>query len=372
MKVLYVYDGKMRDHGLDAVAAQQIQALSEAGIETVLISRGRVDLPHVLNRRVWLNPAKLLSWRPAADYYGANRRFISWMAARRLRREPFDMVAAWSKGGLHALRAAWERGIPSLVTSGSAAAYPQVSPDEAFPWPRISLDEMREEYECATRVLAPSDLAVRRYVEEGVDALKVVPIYRGCDLDRFYPAEAHPDIFRVFFCGRVCERKGARQVLDAWEKAGLTDAELWFAGSIDKELQTWAEAAERPGIRFLGFQSDVAGLMRQCSAQILLSRNEGFVKSLVEGAACGLATIGTPRVGFPILEGQTGFVADRDDTGQVARLFRRLYENRQECRAIGLAAHNHVKGLFTWAHFRKRFLAIVQDAAKTAGNRDGV
>ena len=106
----------------------------------------------------------------------------------------------------------------------------------------------------------------------------------------------------------------------------------------------------------MGFRSDLAQILPTCHAQILLSRNEGMAKSLLEGAACGLATIATIDCGFPLKEGNNGFLVERTDVQGVANLLNMLQENPSRCAEIGEKGRHTVVAEYSWAAFRKRFV----------------
>jgi glycosyltransferase involved in cell wall biosynthesis len=231
-------------------------------------------------------------------------------------------------------------------------------------WPGISLSEMDEEYRLAKRILLPSDNSMRSFSENGVPTEKLKVIGRGVDTNLFTPDTARGDSkFRLVFCGRVCERKGIRQVVEAWKLADVPDSELLVLGNVDKELQQFVDAHTGGNIHWLGFQKDILPVLRKCDAQILLSRREGMAKALLEGASCGLATITTKDSGFPMREGANGFQVEREDTVRTAERIRLLHDNRSLCFQVGAAGRQTVTEGYSWEAFRKRFLAAVEVAA---------
>jgi glycosyltransferase involved in cell wall biosynthesis len=81
-----------------------------------------------------------------------------------------------------------------------------------------------------------------------------------------------------------------------------------------------------------------------------------MAKSLLEGAACGLATIATIDCGFPLKEGINGFLVERTDVQGVANLLTMLQENPSRCAEIGENGRHTVVAKYSWAAFRKRFI----------------
>ena len=93
-KVLYIYEGKLTRHGIDAVVRQQLQALGELGLHVDLVSRGNPRMPGVTFLGMKWTPANALSWLPRSIYYPAQKRFFMALGARLAKRMP----AAWVRG----------------------------------------------------------------------------------------------------------------------------------------------------------------------------------------------------------------------------------------------------------------------------------
>ena len=186
-------------------------------------------------------------------------------------------------------------------------------------------------------------------------------IGRGVDADIYKPSlEKRTNVFRLVFCGRVGERKGIRQVVEAWKCAALANAELLVIGQIDDDVADLVEQTRESNIRWMGFRTDLPELLPTCHAQILLSRNEGMAKSLLEGAACGLATIATSDCGFPLENEINGFLVERSDPAGVADLLKRLQENPALCQEIGANGRRTVLEGYSWTAFRKRFASALE------------
>lgn len=182
-------------------------------------------------------------------------------------------------------------------------------------------------------------------------------------------ADERPEkLFRVIFLGRVCERKGIFQLLEAWQKAALSSAELWIVGSIAKEIEKEVRHSADSTVTFWGHHEHPEKYLKQCHVQVLPSRNEGMAKSLVEGAACGLVTLATRETGFPIQEGVTGFVIKRNDTEAIAVRLHELAENPQRCRSMGRAASEYVKNNLSWEMFHSGFIAAITSHLRSDTN----
>jgi glycosyltransferase involved in cell wall biosynthesis len=126
-------------------------------------------------------------------------------------------------------------------------------------------------------------------------------------------------------------------------------------GKLIGDVAELVEETRASNICWLGFRTDLPELLPTCHAQILLSRNEGMAKSLLEGAACGLATIATIDCGFPLENEINGFLVERSDPAGVAELLKRLHENPTLCEGIGANGRQTVLDGYSWTAFRRHF-----------------
>jgi glycosyltransferase involved in cell wall biosynthesis len=356
-KVLYIYEGKLTRHGIDAVVRQQLQALGELGLHVDLVSRGNPRMPGISFHGMKWTPANALSWLPRSIYYPAQKRFFMALGARLAKRGGYSKIISWRDRALQSFRIGTKLGA-SCYLNHDSMHWSRSSPAGAAPrWPAFSRKEMHEEYQLANAILLPSENSRASFQGHGIPNEKLCVIGRGVDTETYQPSsEARTDIFRLVFCGRVGERKGIRQVVEAWKKAALQNAELLVIGQVDDDVADLVEGTRESNIRWMGFRSDLAQILPTCQAQILLSRNEGMAKSLLEGAACGLATIATIDCGFPLKEGINGFLVERTDVQGVANLLTMLQENPSRCAEIGENGRHTVVAKYSWAAFRKRFI----------------
>lgn len=95
--------------------------------------------------------------------------------------------------------------------------------------------------------------------------------------------------------------------------------------------------------------------MRQATVQISLSDNDGPAKALLEGAACGLATLATEESCFPTGEGELGFTISRQTPRHTIEKLRWMIDHPEECRMMGRRAAEFAAREFSWETFRERF-----------------
>ena len=370
MKILYVYSGKARSGGLDLVVRQELQALVGAGNSIDFFARGSYKAPEIRNLTLRYTPANLISSLPARYYYSAQNRFFSQLGSLLLRLGDYDLVIGWSTQARNLFRAANKAGVLCVLNCPNRHFNSPLrnTSQENYLWPAYREHDLEEEFQRADLLLTASESARKTFLINGYE--QVASIGRGADLSRFsIPDERQETPFRVIFLGRVCERKGIFQLLEAWKKALLSNAELWIVGSIPKEIENSVRHSADSTVTFWGHQAHPEKLLTQCHVQILPSCDEGMAKSLVEGAACGLATLATRESGFPIQDGVTGYTINRDDTQDIAARLHELATNRQLCKKMGESGAEYVQNHLTWEKFRSRFMmeitSHIQSTPKT-------
>lgn len=371
MKILFVYSGKAQKGGLDLVTRQELQALTEAGNSVDFFARGSYRIPGVRNLTLRWTPANLISFLPSVYYYNAQNRFFSLLGSFLVRLGNYDMVIGWVRQSRTLFRAADKAGVYRVLNCTNwHFNYPlgEVEEERRL-WPAYKWSDREEEFQRADLLLTASDFARDTFLVNNYEKEKVVSIGRGADLSSFSMADERPEkLFRVIFLGRVCERKGIFQLLEAWQKAALSSAELWIVGSIAKEIEKEVRHSADSTVTFWGHHEHPEKYLKQCHVQVLPSRNEGMAKSLVEGAACGLVTLATRETGFPIQEGVTGFVIKRNDTEAIAVRLHELAENPQRCRSMGRAASEYVKNNLSWEMFHSGFIAAITSHLRSDTN----
>lgn len=164
----------------------------------------------------------------------------------------------------------------------------------------------------------------------------------GVDTQRFQPVAQQPDApLRVLLAARLLREKGIVEYAEASRLLRQQGRSIQFllAGmpdpgnpkSVDRAT---VEGWQRDGLlQWLGHVDDMPALMRQVNVMALPSYyREGVPKSLIEGAASGLAIVTTDLPGCREVVGQDGIdglhVAPRD-AADLARVLARLDDDRQ-------------------------------------------
>lgn len=186
-----------------------------------------------------------------------------------------------------------------------------------------------DELERASAVRVCSEAARRTFVEHGVEAARVHVIPIGINLDHFRPMPKADNVFRVLVVASVTPRKGVHDVMAAFERARLSNAEMVIIGGTGDRWgkQIVAEYTQRcPAIRLEHRdvnREPVAEHYGRASVLVHAAVEDGFGLVIPQALACGRPVVATRESGASevIRDGETGFVvAARDVDALVDRL----------------------------------------------------
>jgi len=164
--------------------------------------------------------------------------------------------------------------------------------------------------------------------------------------------------------------KGHDLLIDLWPRvaAEVPGARLMVVGDGDDRARLQTRAAPLDGcVSFIGRVSDEAltALYLQCAFFVMPSRDEGFGLVFLEAMRAGKACIGAVGAAAEIIEdGVTGLVVDPGDPEQVLKAMVRLFREPETRERMGQAGAARVTAQFTEAHFRRRFLGLLEGTAE--------
>ena len=211
--------------------------------------------------------------------------------------------------------------------------------------------------------IAPSEFTKDILLQLHIPEEKIFLVPFGVDTAIFRPTETKKEKFICMFAGTLCERKGTRLLLQAWEELNLQDAELVLCGNIKKEfrgtLHTYKNRLKN--LRTTGSISENK-LMReyqQASIFVFPSLVEGSAKVTYEALACGLPVVTTKNAGSVVEDGVSGYIIPDMDVQSIKEKMRYLYDNPQETIRIGKNARLRAEQ-YTWKHYGENIMELYE------------
>ncbi len=165
---------------------------------------------------------------------------------------------------------------------------------------------------------------------------------------------------KVLFAGNVNRRKGVPFLLEAWRKLALPpeQAELVMCGRVFAEAAEWVRGAP-PGVRFEGFQAEMAPFFADADLFVLPSLMEGSAKAVYEAMAYGLPPVVTPHTGSIVRDGVDGLVAEAADVDSLAAALGRLIGDPALRGALAAAARESAN-TYSWEAYARGVAALYQ------------
>jgi glycosyltransferase involved in cell wall biosynthesis len=229
----------------------------------------------------------------------------------------------------------------------------------------------------ATRaVVAVSDFGANFLREKYPEAAsKIERIYNGIELDRFEPAERSERPPAIISIGRLIEKKGFRDLIEACRL--LQERELDFRceivgeGPLDNVLRKQIASAG------LARRVTLAGPLPQLGVVTRLARSTIFALPCVteagggmdnlptvvlEAMAAALPVVSTSIAGVPemVAEGVTGLLVPENQPGALADALERLCLDRALARSLGEAGRERAVRVFRIEESGQRLRALFQ------------
>ena len=378
MKVIYSIGAKFAGGGIGTTAYHGVRGLHRHGmLQRLLCGSFRpTEIPRKKIRAIGL-PSRALRKLAVYDrsgwlWYLHSLLFDAW-ASRLL--EPADLFHVWGNHGLRSLRRARAMGMVTVVERASSHPLYQAHllQEEYARWrlkfriPLASLRRALAEMEVADYVLIPSDFVRHTFVEQGFPQERLLQVPFGVDTARFRPVNGQsPHPFRVLFVGQVGIRKGVPYLLEAWQRLGWKNAELWVVGRPSAEFPpTLARYRDLPGLHLIGYVADPVAVYRQADVFAFPTIEEGSALVTYEALACGLPVVTTPNAGSVVRDGVEGFIVPIRDAEALAAALERLRADERLRREMGRAARARAEE-FTWERYGDR-LAQTYETVNSRG-----
>ncbi|MFI2295641.1 glycosyltransferase family 4 protein [Isoptericola sp. NPDC019571] len=222
----------------------------------------------------------------------------------------------------------------------------------------------------------------------GPAADAVVRVYNGLDLDEYARATAPRRPGRVCAVGRLVEKKGFGDLLDALALlvAAGRDVHLDLVGSGPEEAELRDRAAVlgllRDGAEHVTFHGplpqdgvrDVVARAAVFAAPCVLGADgnrDGLPTVLLEAMALGTPVVSTPVTGIPeaVRDGETGRLVPPGDAPALAAALGALLDDPGEAARLADGARARIEAEFDVVGTSRRLLDVLESAAPAAEGR---
>lgn len=284
---------------------------------------------------------------------------------------------------------------PYAVRAAHSVPGPEGSPCAGHPVPVIThvrLDirpDMIRKYDLgrADRIVVPSKALSHDFDELPDKASRVRVVYNGVNLEEYHrtrTAEAArlklglpTDSLILAAIGQIGPRKGGDITLDAFARLApkIPRLQLLFVGDPHRGQEAFAEelkarAAEPPlagRVHFFPFTEQILPYYEAADVNLLISRSEGFGRTLIEAGALGIPSIGTRIGGIAeiIVDGVTGHLIPPEDPAALARAIESLAGNEALRREMGEAAFRHSVQKFSIATHTAQMMDLFDETLET-------
>ena len=299
----------------------------------------------------------------------------SWI--RRQRAEPFDVAYGIMGHGTELFDVADRTGALKVMDASSSHptsfyGFWQRECDLWCPGARVGIPRWifaraNRELERADLILCPSKFVRDSMLYNGISESKCVLNPYGVDTLQFTPRSEVPAKPRFICVGTICLRKGHQYLFRAFEKVRrvLKDAELVCAGSYSPDFRRERPRWEGSFIHYQNLPAaDVAKLLREATAFVFPSNEEGFARAIIEAMASGLPIIATHQSGATTLvdDGVEGWIVRGRDVDQLAEAMIKTASDRDANARMGRAAYQRGAQKNDWGDYAERTLRICETA----------
>jgi glycosyltransferase involved in cell wall biosynthesis len=290
---------------------------------------------------------------------------------RRQKPPPFDVVHAIMGYGAEVFDFAEKTGALKVIDASSShpTSFYGFWQRECDIWcpgatvglPRTLYAHANRDLERADLIACPSLFVRDSMIYNGIPESKCILNHYGVNTSIFTPRTAVPLRPRFVCVGGICLRKGHQYLFRAFEKVRevLPDAELVCAGPYHADFRR-----EKPRWQgtFTHYPSlphpELAALLRESTAFVLPSNEEGFARAIIEAMAAGLPVIATHQSGATTLveDGVEGLIVPARDVQRLAEAMLRVATNRQLNQDMGRAAHARGARNNSWTDYADRLI----------------
>jgi glycosyltransferase involved in cell wall biosynthesis len=181
---------------------------------------------------------------------------------------------------------------------------------------------------------------------------------------------------RIFFAGRLTERKGYHDLIEAFAILYKENPELELVlaghGELDEAKRIAVDNGVEDAVKLPGWVTaeDILQNLRDCDVYCLPSYGEGLPMSVLEAMSNGLPVVTTPVGGLPelIADGENGILVTPGDVRGLASALHAVLDDPDKAAKIGGAARETIAQGYCMEQVApmldERYQALLNDRSK--------
>lgn len=195
----------------------------------------------------------------------------------------------------------------------------------------------------------------------------------GVDIERFAPVPEPSGVPCVLLPARLLRDKGVAEFVAAARQLRQRGIVARFAIAGDRDPLNPGSVSERQVtewtqegvVEFLGWQRDMAAVLRTAHIVCLPSYREGLPTALTEAAACGRAIVTCDVQGCRevVRDGDNGLLVPARDAAALARALERLIGDAQLRAQMGMRSRERALAEFSTARIVGETLALYREVS---------
>ena len=194
-------------------------------------------------------------------------------------------------------------------------------------------------------------------------------IYNGASVDKFNSKINHRVNLNISFMGRLGQRKGIYDLLEAFEKlsSDIPNAKLVLGGDGDIDLvkKIIKEKNIENRIDILGWVTGKQKIevFQKTDIYVLPSYNEGMPGSVLEAMAAGVPIISTPVGAIPeiVIENKNGYLIKPGDINELYSKLKLLSQNKNLRERMGKESKRIIQEKFDVEKIVNKLLKIYEE-----------
>jgi glycosyltransferase involved in cell wall biosynthesis len=236
--------------------------------------------------------------------------------------------------------------------------------EEEFRLPLAGLEALALEPSLATHCITASQFTKATLVQNGIPNHRIQVIPYGVDTTRFATRTARPmSSFRIIFVGRMNQRKGLADLLEAVRLLRYQRVEVVLCGRGYVDTNILRAYQDLPVRVLLNLSSEqLLHELHQSHVFVLPALAEGFGHVILEAMAAGLPVITTTNTGAPDImqAGVHGAIVPIRDPQRICEQLEAGISRPNDWFDMGQEAAQQAQQ-FAWSRFRAQIAAVYKE-----------